>query len=225
MIVPSIQCVRTRPERERGGLVNTPRSRSGRVALGAGSRRPALTLLEVLIALAIFLLAMVVFGEMIVRNSQLARDVQRQNLATRLCKSKLNEVISGVVPLSSQGDAPFDEEPDYTWSLDAENGSVDGLWNVTVRVTRTQTDAGDPIECSVTQMVLDPSIEGSTQDAIPVTVSTDNTNMGSSTSGASSTSSGASTSSSSTSTAPTSTPTTPTTPTSTPMSSSSSKGR
>ena len=105
--------------------------------------------------------------------------MQRQNLATRLCKSKLNEVISGVVPLSSQGDSPFDEEPDYSWSLDAEqNGSVDGLWNVTVRVTRTQTDAGDPIECSVTQMVLDPSIEGSTQDAIPVTVSTDNTNIG-----------------------------------------------
>jgi len=154
-------------------------------------RRPALTLLEVLIALAIFLLAMVVFGEMVVRNSQLARDVQRQNLATRLCKSKLNEVVSGVVPLSSQGDVPFDEAPDYTWSLDAENGSVDGLWNVTVRVTRTQTDAGDPIECSVTQMVLDPSIEGSTQDAIPVTVSTDNTNgLGSSTSAPSSSSTG-----------------------------------
>ena len=33
-------------------------------------RRPALTLLEVLVALAIFLLAMVVFGEMIVRNGQ-----------------------------------------------------------------------------------------------------------------------------------------------------------
>ncbi len=191
MIAASIQCVRTRPERERGGLVKTPRSRSGLEALGAGSKRPALTLLEVLVALAVFLLAMVVFGDMVVRNSQIARDIERQNLATRLCKSKLNEVIAGVVPLSSQGDTPFDEAPDYTWSLDAENGSVDGLWNVTVHVTRTQTDADDPIECSVTQMILDPTIEGSTQDTIPVTVSTDNTNgTASSTSSTSSSSTG-----------------------------------
>ncbi len=41
-----------------------------------------MTLLEVLTALAIFLMAMVVFGEMIVRNGQLAREVRHcQNLA------------------------------------------------------------------------------------------------------------------------------------------------
>src|SRR5271166_5383339 len=75
--------------------------------------RRAMTLLEVLIALAICLMAMVAFGEMIVRNGQIARDLQRQNLATRLCRCKLNEVVAGVVSLSSQGDTPFDEEPDY----------------------------------------------------------------------------------------------------------------
>lgn len=139
-----------------------------------------MTLLEVLIALAIFLMAMVVFGEMIVRNGQIARDLQRQNLATRLCRSKLNEVVAGVVPLSSQGDQSFDEEPDYTWSLQADNGAVDGLWNVTLTVTRRQTDAGEPIHCTVTEMVLDPSVEGSTQDATPVSVSSTNTNKGSS---------------------------------------------
>ena len=138
--------------------------------------RPALTLLEVLIALAIFLMAMVVFGEMIVRNGQIARDIQRQNLATRLCKSKLQEVLSGAVPLTSQGDEAFDEEPDYTWSLQADSGAVDGLWNVTVTVTCKQADAADPIQVAVTQMVLDPSIEGSTQDATPVSASPANTN-------------------------------------------------
>ena len=149
-----------------------------------------MTLLEVLTALAIFLMAMVVFGEMIVHNGQLARDIQRQNLATCLCKSKLQEVISGAVPLTSQGDAAFDEEPDYTWSLDADNGAVDGLWNVTVRVTYKSADAtADPIHCSLTQMVLDPSIEGSTQDAVPVTASATNTNVGSSGGTGSSTSS------------------------------------
>jgi general secretion pathway protein I len=137
--------------------------------------RPALTLLEVVIALAIFLLAMTVFSQMLLRNGEIARDIQRQNLATRLCQSKLAEVVAGVVPLSSQGDVPFVEEPDYTWSLTADNGSVAGLWNVTVNVARQQTDSGNPIQCSLAQMVLDPSIIGSTQDAPAVSGTAANT--------------------------------------------------
>ena len=127
--------------------------------------RPALTLLEVVIALAIFLLAMTVFSQMLLRNGEITRDIQRQNLATRLCQSKLAEVVAGVVPLSSQSDQQCDDEPDYTWSLEADAGSVTGLWNVTVTVTRTDSGSGNPIQCSLTEMLLDPSIIGSTQDS------------------------------------------------------------
>jgi general secretion pathway protein I len=144
--------------------------------------RPALTLLEVVIALAIFLLAMTVFSQMLLRNGEITRDIQRQNLATRLCQSKLSEVVAGVVPLTSQGDGSFDEEPNYTWSLEADNGSITGIWNVTVRVTRQQTDAGNPISCSLTEMVLDPSIIGSTQD-VPAISATNATTSGGGTSG------------------------------------------
>jgi general secretion pathway protein I len=144
-----------------------------------------MTLVEVLIALAIFLLAMVVFGDMMVQNGQIALNIQRQNLATRLCRSKLQEVAAGVVPLTGQDDTPFDEEPDYSWSLQAQNGAVDGLWNVTVHVTRRQTDGGEAIQCTLMQMMLDPSIEGSTQDAVPVTVSDPTASSGSSSSSSS----------------------------------------
>ena len=167
--------------------------RTRSLALAAGSRRsvrPAITLLEVVVALAIFLLAMTVFSQMLIRNGEVTRDIQRQNMATRLCQSKLAEVVAGVVPLSSQGDAPFDEEPDYTWSLDAENGSVTGLWNVTVTVTRQQTGGGNPIQATLTEMVLDPTIIGSTQDVPPppgsITSPTGGTGSGSSTTGSSS---------------------------------------
>lgn len=153
--------------------------------------RPALTLLEVVIALAVFLLAMTVFSQMLLRNGEIARDLQRQNLATRLCQSKLAEVVAGVVPLSSQSDAAFEEEPDYSWSLTADNGSVTGLWNVTVSVTRQQTDSGNPVQCSLSQMVLDPSIIGSTQDAPALSASaassTDSASAGATTPAASAT--------------------------------------
>ena len=131
-----------------------------------------MTLIEVLIALAIFLLAMVVFGEMIIRNGEIARDIQRQNLATRLCQSKLHEAAAGVVPMTGQDDMPFDEEPDFTWAKTADAGSVDNLWNVTITVKRRQTDTGTPIQCVLTQMILDPSIAGSTQDVPAVAPTT-----------------------------------------------------
>jgi general secretion pathway protein I len=127
--------------------------------------RPALTLLEVVIALAIFLLAMTVFSQMLLRNGEITRDIRRQNLATRLCQSKLAEVVAGVEPLTSQSDQQCDDEPDYTWSLEADNGSVTGLWVVKVTVTRTDSGSGNPIQCSLTEMLLDPSIIGSTQDS------------------------------------------------------------
>ena len=130
-----------------------------------------MTLIEVLIALAIFLLAMVVFGEMILRNKDIALEIQRQNLATRLCQSKLHEAAAGVVPMTGQDDTPFEEEPDYTWSMTADAGSVVNLWNVAITVKRRQTDSGAPVQCVLTQMMLDPSVAGSTQDvpAAPIT--------------------------------------------------------
>jgi uncharacterized membrane protein YgcG len=152
--------------------------------------------LEVLTALAIFVMAMGVFASIYLRNGQIAAAVRRQNLATRLCQSKLHEVVAGVVPMTSQDDTPFDEEPDYTWSLEADNGPTDGLWLVTVSVKRTGSDENAPDQCTLTQMVLDPSTVGSNEDVVPVTSST-TTNGGSSSgtgsSGTGSTTSGGST--------------------------------
>ena len=45
------------------------------------------------------------------------------------------ELYVGAVPLQSQGDTPFDEDPDYTWSVDAQQNTLQNLWNVTVTVT------------------------------------------------------------------------------------------
>ena len=136
---------------------------------------------------------MAVFGTIISRNGDVAAEIQRQNLATRLCQSKLHEVAIGVVPMASQDGTPFDEEPDYTWSLDAETGPTDGLWQVTVTVKRTASDNGDVVQCTLTQMVLDPTVVGSNEDVIPVTSST--TSGSSSTNGSASSGTGASSSS------------------------------
>lgn len=167
--------------------------------------RRGLSLMEVLIALTIFLFSLVAIGRLVVMSGDRALDVQQQSLAAQLCQAKLAEVLAGAVPLSSQSDVPFDEDPDYRWSLDAQSDATPNLWRVQVRVTRERPD-GSKIECSLSQMVLDPSQRGSTLDT-PATsnaaASSDTSNSSSSTSSSGSASSQPSSSSSKGSSSPT----------------------
>ena len=139
--------------------------------------RRGLSLLEVLVALAIFLMSITAIGHLVNIAGAQALDAAQRNEAARLCQSQLNRVLAGDVPLSSNGDTPFEENANYTWSVNAEqNSSVNGLWNVTVKVTRERSD-GSKIEVAVNQMVLDPSVTGNTQDAVTV-VTSNSTNSG-----------------------------------------------
>ncbi len=127
-------------------------------------RRSGLSLLEVLIALAIFLISLIGLGQLITISGERSLDVQQQGYAAQLCQSKLAEVLSGVVPVSgSQSEVPFDDDPDWHWSLDAQQNSISGLWQIQVRVTRQRGD-GKKIECVLNQLMLDPSLRGSTLD-------------------------------------------------------------
>jgi type II secretory pathway pseudopilin PulG len=132
--------------------------------------RPGLTLLEVIISLAIFLFSLVAIGHLMTMGTQRASDAKALSRATQLCQGKLSEVIAGVLPLSSQGETAFDEEPDYVWSVECQQDSIANLWDVQVKVTRANKDAGNNIEVVLQQMVLDPTVRGSASD---VTVSTD----------------------------------------------------
>jgi type II secretion system protein I len=149
--------------------------------------RPGLSLLEVLVALTIFLLSLVAISRLVEMGGERALEARERVQAAQLCESKMNEVVAGVVPLQSQGDTPFDEDPDWVWSLDCDQGAITNLWNVTVKVSRQQGQGNrTPISVSLSQMLLDPSIRGNAYDAA----------SGSSSSSGSSTSTGTSSSTS-----------------------------
>jgi general secretion pathway protein I len=132
---------------------------------GTAGNRPGLTLIEVLVALAIFLLALGAITRLITFAGQRAADARRTDEASRLARSKMGEVFAGVVPLSSSGDTPFDEEPDYSWSMTADSGSLTGLWVVTVTVKHK---ADDGPGFSLQKFLPDPTILGSTQDTVTI---------------------------------------------------------
>jgi type II secretory pathway pseudopilin PulG len=118
-----------------------------------------LSLLEVLVALSIFLFTMIAIGRLASMGGDRAMDVQQQARATQLCQSKLAEVVAGAVQLTQQSNVPFDEDPQWDWSLDCQQNSVAGLWTVSVKVGKNRAD-GSRVESTITQMVLDPSLRG-----------------------------------------------------------------
>jgi Tfp pilus assembly protein PilV len=152
--------------------------------LRAPAARPALTLMEVLVSLAIFLLSLAALTRLVTYAGERALEAQYRSQATMYCLSQLAEVEAGSIALNSQGDTALEEDPEYEWKMDAEQGQVVGLWTVTVTVSHKNGN-GVPIRVSLSKMVLDPSMVGSTQDSVPVNSSTNN-NASSGTSGSSS---------------------------------------
>jgi Tfp pilus assembly protein PilV len=155
------------------------------------SGRHGLTVLEVLVALSIFLIALIGIGRLITMGAEQALNVAERARAAQLCQAKLAEVAAGAVPLSGQADVPFDEDPAWLWSLDAGQADVSGLWKITVRVSHQRSD-GSRIECSIDRMLLDPALRGSALDAATIaanssTNSSNSSGNASSTSGTSST--------------------------------------
>jgi prepilin-type N-terminal cleavage/methylation domain-containing protein len=126
--------------------------------------RSGLTLLEVLTALAIFLFSFVALGRLIGLSGDLAVEAAARGQAAQLAQSKLEEVIAGLVPLQSQPDAPLDEDPNWQWSLSAETDpNITGLWRVQVTVKQAHA-TGQPVEATLNQIIIDPTLRGSALD-------------------------------------------------------------
>ena len=146
------------------------------------SVRHGFSLLEVLLSLAIFLMSLVALGQLISIGGDMARDVQWMSRSLMLAESRMAELIAGSLPLSSVAETPCDEDTDFSWSVDAETGATTGIYQVTVTISRQRPD-GSKFETKLNQMVLDPTIRGTTDGSDPNAATT--TTTGSTTGGGS----------------------------------------
>jgi prepilin-type N-terminal cleavage/methylation domain-containing protein len=131
-------------------------------------KRAGLTLLEVIVAMAIFLLSMGALWQLVAVGTERALDVKVQSRASMRCQSKLDEAMVGAQPLSSSGYANFTEDEGDTnlqWKIDAtpSQSGATGLWDVTVSV-KADLPSGRVIESQLTRMMMDPTTRGSTMD-------------------------------------------------------------
>jgi hypothetical protein len=119
--------------------------------------------MEVLVALTIFLLSLSVLGQLISFSSNRATEIEERSLASQMCQNKMAEVLAGAILLENVEDQELEEDNRYRWSLFVEDGGVEGLYSVTVRVYRPYPD-GSEVGNSLTRLLLDPVLMGSTQD-------------------------------------------------------------
>ncbi len=126
--------------------------------------RKGLTLFEVVIALAIFLMSMAAIFQLIEYNTRSAFEVEQLTQASLHCQSKLAELASGAVPFESAGLTPLDDSAEWFCQVDVSEDVALGLHFVEVTV---QHGDGDNPEVKVTlrQKMIEPAMRGSTHDA------------------------------------------------------------
>ena len=98
--------------------------------------RRAFSLLEIILALAIFAIAVAAIGELVrlgLRNAQFARDTTRAQL---LCESIVAELTSQATTLEPIVDRPSEIDPDWRYSVEVAPADVAGLVSVAVTVSR-----------------------------------------------------------------------------------------
>ena len=125
-------------------------------------RRRGLSLMEVLMSLAIFLMSLVALSQLIDMGSERARDMQWLSYASTIAQSNMDKLVAGLLPLAGQAEQASEEDADWQVAVDAgAEGNIPALFLVTVTVSRTRTD-GSRFETKLTQFVLDPAQRGST---------------------------------------------------------------
>ena len=129
--------------------------------------RSGVSLLEVLIALAIFLLCFAAIGQLVDVGADNALSSRYQNTGTRLAISKLHEVEIGAIPVSSGGSGDFSADGDEGWQWTVTSTATDIANVYAVTVTVSKDYRGRPFEITVSQTIFDPLIMGTAAEAQP----------------------------------------------------------
>jgi len=127
------------------------------------SARSGLSLIEVLVALAILLMALTVIGQLVDMGSDREMQGRLQTSGSRLALAKLAEFESGATPLEG-GQGTFEgDDAGWQWDATVEPQSTPNLYLVTVVATRELK--GQTVTITMSQMILDPAVIGTAAEA------------------------------------------------------------
>jgi len=116
-----------------------------------------MSLLEVFVALAIFIAALAVITQIISTGSRASARAQFQSEATLRAESTMAEAIAGVRPLQNDK-RPFDDDAAWQWSLAVESGPHVDTLLVTVTTQHTTENGTVNGLATLKRIVRDPQL-------------------------------------------------------------------
>jgi len=120
--------------------------------------RLGLSLMEVILALAIFGVSVAAIGELLRLGTRAASRTRDLTTAQLLCESKMAELAAGILPLQSTSLATIEENPDWIYSVEMLQVEQEGLVSVFVTVQQTE-DTIQPVSYSLVSWMVDPGLD------------------------------------------------------------------
>jgi type II secretion system protein I len=128
-----------------------------------------MSLLEVLVALAIFIMALAALGQLVQLGLEQAVEADRQTVAARLAQSKMAEVEAGAISVFGD-EGNFDDQETladgttlWRWEVAGAPTDTSNVYDVTVTVSTT---AGYPFSLKLNQLIFDPMYLGTAAPAV-----------------------------------------------------------
>ncbi len=150
------------------------------------NRRSGLTLMEVMLAIAIFGLALVAIGELIRIGSVSAAAARDLTEGQRLCNNVMAEVGAGIIPPESASETPIEGSEDWLYTIEsAPLEEQEGMLRISVTVEQDKSLFVRPARFTLVRWMTDPAATEAAQAA--TAAAAESTATGSTSSGGSST--------------------------------------
>lgn len=133
-------------------------------------RRAGFTLLEVILSLAILVGSLAVISKIVDIAARNALYAEYHSRAIELAEARIEDVLSGSVPLTVTGVQVCEEDPDWQWELQVADAALPGLKLIYVRVSPAPggalADLREPVDCELVRYMLDPEYLASVEEAL-----------------------------------------------------------
>ena len=135
-------------------------------------KRDGFTLLEVILALAIFVGAIAVLSRLLIVGVENAETAQWQSQAWLIAESRWSELESGIRTISETGPYEVEEMPGWQWSMQAESATLPNLYRITLTVQCVTNGPGMGTTIQLHRLYFDDTANTSQQQSGSGTAST-----------------------------------------------------
>lgn len=140
----------------RGGVVQRDRKRT------AEARRGAFTLLELIVALAIFVGAVAALSRLEILAMENAEYARWQAEGWSLVESKMAELEAGLLTRDDAGSYPSEEYPDWEWTLTFDATEVTTLYQLSLTARQVGNGPGAGITVELHRLWFEAATEETT---------------------------------------------------------------